>query len=179
MRKYLFLSFIIAGVGGLASCNDGQNPAADAAQAEDAVVDVPVNPAGNEPVSVTAGQTLKGAFVAPRAGNVDSLSVVIGNNLNTSDGKLDVKLCQTGVCVDGSAELAGSNDNSYLKIPLSNPLTVNSSEPVEFSLTKEGGSVPVAVYLFAAQEGSGATTNDLTSGAATPRLPQFGLGYSQ
>ena len=190
MRKYLLLSFVVAG---LAGCGDNSTPAAgvDAGAhapseqpvapeaVENPVVDVAVNTATNEAVPFAAGQTLMGAFVAPRAGSIESINVVIGNNLNTSDGKLAIKLCQAGVCAEGASELAGSTDNAYFKIALSQSLAVTGDAPIEYTLTKDGGSVPVAIYIFPAQEGSGGTTNDLVTGAPVPRLPQFGLGYVQ
>lgn len=197
MHKFLLLPLLASAVS-LGGCGDQSTPSTGADQqaatsaepakqsatlsdaaAEDVIIDVAVDTASNEAVPVTAGQSLTGAFVAPNAGAVQSVSIVIGNNLNTSDGKLAVKICQNGACAEGSADLAGSTDNAYFKVALGQPLVVTADAPVEYTLTKDGGSVPVAVYLFAAQEGSGGTTNDLTSGAATPRLPQFGLEYVQ
>lgn len=190
MRNFLLLCLVVAGAASLVGCGKqsslpaGSDQATPTKQPADApagdnIVDVAVDHASNEAVPVTAGQSLTGAFVVPKAGTVQSVSVVIGNNLNTSDGKLAIKICQSGVCAEGSADLASSTDNAYFKVALAQPLAVIADAPVEYTLTKDGGSVPVAVYLFAAQEGSGATTNDLTSGAATPRLPQFGLEYAQ
>ena len=141
------------------------------------LVEIPVNSGANEALPLIAGQGLTGSFLAPRAGAIRSLSVEIGNNLNTSDGQLSLKLCQAGVCETGSAPLTGSADNQYLKIPLGKSLTTAGNAQVEFTLIKDGGAVPVAIWTYAASNGTVGMTD--STGSSIPRTPRLAVEFEE
>lgn len=182
------IALLLAAAAAISACkNPSSQPAAasgDAAASaqsqagfETNLVEIAVSPGANEPLPLIAGQGLTGSFLAPRAGVVRSLSVEIGNNLNTSDGQLSLKLCQAGVCETGSSPLAGSADNQYLKISLGKSLAIAANAQVEFTLTKDGGSVPVAVWTYAASNGTAGMTD--SKGASIPRTPRLAVEFEE
>lgn len=185
--------FLLVALGSLAACEQpssgpssslGEGAPATAAPAAGAeasppssIVDIPVNPGGNEPLPLIAGQSFSGSFTAPKDGSVTHFNIEIGNNLNTSDGQLTLKLCQTGACETGSAALAGSTDNQYLRIALAKPLAVKTVSPIEFAVSKDGGSVPVSIWTYSVAAGSIGMTDQ--AGVAINRSPRIGIEYAK
>lgn len=183
--------FLLVALGSLAACEQpssgpSSSPGAPAAEASAAgaeasppssIVDIPVNPGGNEPLPLIAGQSLSGSFTAPKDGNVTHFNIEIGNNLNTSDGQLTLKLCQAGVCETGSATLAGSTDNQYFRIALAKPLAIKTASPIEFTVAKDGGSVPVSIWTYSVAAGSIGMTDQ--AGAVVNRNPRIGIEYAE
>lgn len=178
--------FLLVALGSLVACEQpssgpSSSPGTPAAGTEasppSGIIDIPVNPGGNEPLPLIAGQSLSGSFTAPKDGSLTHFNIEIGNNLNTSDGQLTLKLCQAGVCETGSATLAGSTDNQYFRIQLTQPLAIKTASPIEFTVAKDGGSVPVAIWTYSVAAGSIGMTDQ--AGATINRSPRIGIEYAE
>lgn len=129
---------------------------------------------GQQPLAVSAGQTVSGEFPVPKAGTLSAVSFFIGNYVNTSDGDLQVKICQAGKCSEGAAPIAGSQDNAYLDVKLSSPLPV-AQGAATYDVTKSGGANVVALWTYAP---SGSMTSITTAdGSSLPRIPRVALRY--
>jgi hypothetical protein len=129
---------------------------------------------GKQPMPLVAGQSIAGSLAAPQQGQVVGFDIFIGNYRNTSDGTLEVKLCQAGVCQTGTGQLMPSRDNRYLTIPLASAL-MTAAGPMEYTVAKVGGAKRVAVWTSPAEPA------ELTAadGAKVARAPLIRLRYAK
>lgn len=105
----------------------------------------------NEPLELADRSTISGSLPGSRpfTGTVTSVGVLLGNYGNTSDGVLRVQLCQSNHCSTGQAELRASADNQVFFVPLTTPLTVQTSGPsLDYRFSAVRGKVPVALWLW-------------------------------
>ena len=114
---------------------------------------IPAGKDGNTPLSLIAGQSAKVAFAAPadwkRKKSINGVGVLQGNNSNTANGNLTIKLCSaTHGCVTGSRPLSESRDNSVFSVPLEQPLWVKPGEALTITFSHVGGNRPEALWLW-------------------------------
>ncbi len=116
------------------------------------IVAVPAGQSGNRPLALGPGQEAEAAFPAPApprgAGPVASVGVDIGNYLNAADGRLAVRLCDATGCAGGSLPLAGSADDALFFVPLAKPREYPPGAPLRLTIRHEGGTNPVALWLW-------------------------------
>lgn len=116
---------------------------------------VPVGDQARGALVLMPGQQAQFSFVIPplpsgSGGNIRSIAISLGNYSNTSDGKLRVQICNEGHCSKGTRPLSDSADNSFFYIPLSATISVSSGAAAAITVTHEGGSKPVALWISAA-----------------------------
>lgn len=192
MKSTAILITAILSAAALSSCQKSVNvattpeaPAATAsapapAEIKDAATqvpgrtEIPVPTQGAEPLLLGEGQTLVTQAKAPKAGAIRAAAVQIGNFEGTSDGALELKICQGETCRQGTANLAGSSDNEYLTITFDAPLDVAEGAAVDLSFKRAGGVKPFAVWSYAANAGSSLKVGD---GAAIEKSLKLALDY--
>jgi hypothetical protein len=108
----------------------------------------------NESKLIATNQTIGGKFASPLSGEIGAVGVLIGNFSNSSAGQVRLTICQNSVCAEGIADLAGSKDNSYLRIALSKPLTLVSGQEVSYTLKRLSGSNSLAVWVYPSRDSS-------------------------
>jgi hypothetical protein len=169
------LSLLIVG------CSDKQPAEApapqDAASSPSGQVELLSSPTSQEAFPLATGSFISGSFTAPRAGTISSVSVVIGNYGNTSDGDLTAKLCQNEQCETGSANLAQSADNQYLAIALERPLKIGTDAPVIYTFTRTHGTKPMAIWTYA--PGTNLTQMTINGGAPVQRTPNVAISLTE
>lgn len=165
----------------IVGCSDKQSAEAPtpqgAASSRGGQVELLSSPTSQEAFPLATGSFISGSFTAPRAGMISSVSVVIGNYANTSDGDLTAKLCQNEQCETGSADLAQSADNQHLAIALERPLKVGTDAPVIYTFTRMHGAKPMAIWTYA----PGANLAQMKVNGATPieRTPDLAIQFTE
>lgn len=167
------LSFLIVG------CSDKQLAEAPSPQdtaSHNGQITLLQSPKSQEAFPLATGSFISGSFTAPRTGVISSVSVVIGNYNNTSDGDLTAKLCQNEQCETGSAGLAQSTDNQYLAIALEHPVKVSGDAPVTYTFTRTHGTKPMAIWTYAPS----ATLTQMTVNSDAPiqRTPNIAITFA-
>ena len=162
-------------------CNDkrpAEAPAPQtAASSGNVQVELLTDPTSQEAFPLATGSFISGSFTTPDAGGISSVSVVIGNYDNTSDGDLTAKLCQNEQCETGSVDLAQSVDNHYLAIALEHPLKVSSDTPVTYTLTRVHGTKPMAIWTYA--PGTHLTQMKINGAAPIERTPNLAIRFTE
>jgi hypothetical protein len=168
------LSLLIVG------CSDKQPaeapPPQDTASSPSGQVELLPSPTSQEAFPLATGSFISGSFTAPRAGTISSVSVVIGNYDNTSDGDLTAKLCQNEQCETGSADLAQSADNQYLAIALEHPVKVSGNAPITYTFTRTHGTKPMAIWTYAPS--ATLTQMKVNSDAPMQRTPNIAITFA-
>lgn len=130
-------------------------------------------PAGGaaEAFPLVAGSYASGRIVLKDATRIKGALVQIGNYNGTTDGELVVELCKQQDCTKGSKPLTGSIDNDYIEVSLATPLEAAAQEEITYRISKMGGSVPVALWLYPASgELSAIRINDGDEVQSTPKI---------
>ncbi|RDS79793.1 hypothetical protein [Dyella psychrodurans] len=109
---------------------------------------LPNDESDRTPLILNAGQTAFGSIHAPRAGRIVAFEVVVGTYFNTSNGSLQLTLCKGRQCASGSGDLQTSLDNSLFMIAVTPTLDVSAGDDLTYRLSKDGGSVGVALWLY-------------------------------
>ena len=126
------------------------------AGASGAVVSAPLQNSGQIALPLFPGQSLVGAMpgnvVAGRM-RVRSASILIGNYFNSSDGSLEVRICQSNQCTAGAIDLKHTKDNSEAVVRFRGGIDVVPGVPVEFRISHVGGRKPVALWAWKAAAG--------------------------
>lgn len=165
---------------GQATATPAEAPASAATPELDSAgfIELPLDGSTTLPHTLTAGQALSGEFAAPRAGEVTSIQVMVGNYDNSSSGTLALKLCQGGNCAEGTADLATSKNNDFLPIALVQPLALSAdATPVSYVLTRASGDNLFAIWVYSS---SVPTSKILTEdGKAAPLTAKIRLGYNR
>lgn len=110
--------------------------------AETNMAPLPLQPNEHVQLSVPAPVTPKHS-----SGSIQAFSLLIGTYTNSSDGALAVKICAAGQCAQGSRSLAESSGLSF-SIPLTSPLKATAGDKFQITVTHEGGTKPVALWLW-------------------------------
>lgn len=100
--------------------------------------------AGLRAVPLASGQSVTLTSPSSPVG-MTTIGVSIGTYGGSSDGRLVAELCRGDRCQTGSADLATAADNATLHFALSPPL-VPSTAAYRLTLTKQGGTHPVALW---------------------------------
>lgn len=159
-----------------APMTDAGTPApAPAAAIDSGLIELVTAQDGQQPLAMSAGQTVSGEFVAPKAGKLTAVSLFIGNYVSTSDGELKVEICQSSKCADGTADVAGSQDNAYLEIKLAHELELTSGAAT-YRVTKIGGANVVAMWTYPPNDTM--TSIKSADGSSLPRAPRIALRYA-
>lgn len=103
---------------------------------------------------ITPGTFIDGAFVAARSGRISSVAVPIGNFGRTSDGELEISICNALRCATGRANLATSLDNNYVEVHFDSMVPTEEGARVPFRIRTRHAIRPVAVWTAASVEGS-------------------------
>lgn len=105
----------------------------------------------NAAVPLKHGDKLSGILISPGSLRIDSIGLQIGNGGGTADGKLIIKICQSGLCSTGEAQLAGSRDNDYLQFKLQKSLPITYEDgPLQYELMRDSGTKDVIVWTYPA-----------------------------
>lgn len=181
----IFLSLCVPIIG---ACSSGQQgldgksgalsvPAQSGTNAaQDHIAYVPVGGPTNKPLGLGAGHSVSASFTATKFGSVSAVAIFIGNYANTSDGELQVKLCQAEVCSTGASSLLSSRDNTYFRIPLKSTLTVRKDGgPINFVLSRLGGSKPFVIWGYPATDPAQAMKFE--NGASSGKAAKVGLVF--
>jgi hypothetical protein len=138
---------------------------------------VPVGGLTNKPLGLGAGHSVSASITVTKAGSVAAFAIFIGNYTNTSDGDLQVKLCQAETCSEGTSSLLKSKDNSYLVIPLKPELIVRENAgAVNFVLSRLGGNKPLVIWGYPPIDPTQAMKPD--GGAPSGMAAKVGLLYT-
>lgn len=183
IRKHMYVLISMVGFYGLTSCTSEHSPNDLGAPASQPDIDVPgptaKSPAPaeqNKAIDLTSGQALSYKIESFSAGEISSVKVFIGNYMNTSDGSMQVKLCQLERCTITTVPLAGSKDNEYLSVVFTSALpVVDDGHPLNVELSKLGGKIPLAVWGYP----TGAMSAQLMreDGKPTGFSPKLEIGY--
>jgi len=106
---------------------------------------------GNTPLALQPGQSASGiipAKVVSKTVDIDNVGILIGNYNNTAIGKLKIKIYSAGRSVEGEADLSQSQDNKVFYIPLNAPIQLTANMPVNYTITHDGGTTPVALWTW-------------------------------
>jgi hypothetical protein len=125
-----------------------------------------------EPWPLASGQALAASIITPQAGQLVGVDVHVGTYGNTSDGALKVRACQAGTCAEGSAELASGKDNKFLTLPLSTRLALDVAQPLELTISREGGANDFALWVLPAKLDAPTAADQLPA-----KVPNVGLRY--
>ncbi len=102
-------------------------------------------------LEVMPGGTLSGSFPLPKGlrGYVQALSVLIGNYVGASNGRIVVRLSDSnGREARGAAMLVGTEDNELLKMPLECELTLRAQERISFRFGLEDARHSVVLWAY-------------------------------
>lgn len=105
-------------------------------------------------VLIRPGAFVDGSFLADRSGSISSMAVPIGNFDRTSDGELEVSVCNRTRCVSGIADLSKSLDNSYLDIDFAKTVAVQKDARILFRIRTHNATRPVALWTSASTPAS-------------------------
>lgn len=114
--------------------------------------------APQEAVHLEPGQAIQGSFRVPRhlSGQVDRVSLLVGNHGGRSDGVLRMDLGSDPHAIVFSGELAGSVDNAYLEMKATEgALRIDAVDRLAFSLRLENATHPVALWAIPLDEAWG------------------------
>ena len=114
----------------------------------------PGNSAVNVPLNIGPRDYFDGEFAAVHSGRVTSIAVKIGNYQGTSDGNLDISVCNERKCSTGSAGLYGTSDNNYMEVRIPVGIEVEQDGILRFRITLRDATRPVAVWLNPSTEGA-------------------------
>lgn len=78
--------------------------------------------------------------------SINSVSVLIGNYKDQSDGLLKIQVCANGVCAFGERNLKESLDDQPFRIQLNQPITFSTGE-IQYEISHAGGRTPVAIWI--------------------------------
>jgi hypothetical protein len=109
------------------------------------------NDTGNKPLVLQPGQSANGiipAKVVSKTVNIDAMGVLVGNYNNTALGRLKIKIYSAGGFAEGEADLSQSQDNGVFYIPLNAPFQLTANMPVTYTITHDGGKIPVALWAY-------------------------------
>ena len=124
------------------------------------------------PMLIGDGASLGMKLDGVKAGTVKSAAVQIGNFKNTSDGKLKIKVCQADKCSEAEGDLSQSVDNRQFVLPLSAPVEIKEGQPVDVTVTRVGGTKPLAIWGYASE-----TKATMANGKPGDRALRIGLIY--
>jgi hypothetical protein len=112
-------------------------------------------------VILQPGETLSGSIGAGEydVGQVGSVGVVLATFNGRSTGSLSLELCAGGDCGHGSAALEGVAENATLHVVLDHVLTLHSADRLNFSMRHEGGTSPVAIWVWRGEAAPAASLN--------------------
>lgn len=115
--------------------------------------DVPTGSSNSLPLALQPNQQVRLTVPEPASpkesnGSIQAIDLFIGTYANTSDGALAVKICADGQCTQGKRRLSESSDNSFFSISLSPVLKAATGDKLKIIVTHEGGSNPVALWLW-------------------------------
>jgi hypothetical protein len=183
-NRRIFLSLILLSVIGCSKNSPDlpERPEADGLP-EEAVAEVTsVKNASTKAVEVTArvvlepGQSISGVIDTPKRGELRGVGVKIGNYKNRSDGSLSIEICQLEHCSGATSSLVGSKNNRHLDFELSEAVGITTEESVSWTLTRESGSNPVAVWIYPQRKN--ATPITLPDGTQEELAPKISLRYA-
>ncbi|MFC5582593.1 hypothetical protein [Rhodanobacter terrae] len=175
----------------ITACSSGQNtvdvqtevasapPTSNAADLNQLVY-IAVGEDKNVPLELSVGHHLSGSFLAPKAGSISAFGVLIGNYGNTSDGELEVHLCQGDTCADGIASLSKSKDNRYFVIKLAHALVVRAGSDagaMHYDLSRISGIKQFVIWGYPPIAASQSLAWD--NGPALDKAAKIGLMYAQ
>jgi hypothetical protein len=103
---------------------------------------------------IAAKQKVSGGFRAPADGSISAFYVTIGNYAGASDGDVSAELCAASGCVNATSNLTGSRDNEYFKFTFSSNLVVAKDEVLKYTITRQSGTAPFAIWLYASGDTS-------------------------
>ena len=107
--------------------------------------------APQEAVHLEPGQAIQGFFRVPRhlSGQMERISVLVGNHGGRSDGILCMDLGGDSHVVTFSGELTGSVDNAYLEMKaIEGSIRIDAVDRLAFSLRLENATHPVALWAI-------------------------------
>ncbi|MCY0870677.1 MAG: hypothetical protein OWT27_08835 [Firmicutes bacterium] len=120
--------------------------------------------AGNVALPLGNKTSVSGLLTGVPKGQIDKVNVFIGNYGRTANGEIKVTLKgQHGGVDTGSQELVGSNDNSFISVPLDRPMTVSDNGALDFEISQINSSRPMALWLWPINKRS----EDLTENGGT------------
>ena len=117
-------------------------------------------------LQLVPGQAAAGHFAAGEfgPGDVQDAALVIGTYAGSASGALRLQLCtQAGVCVEDTAPLGGALDNAPLPFTFHHLLPLSTSGRLDFKITHDGGTTPVAVWLL---RGAAPSASEVTPATA-------------
>lgn len=124
------------------------------------------------------GQTLHGSYISDRDATLLGFGVRIGNSRGSSDGSLELNLCQADACQEASIRLKGTIDNGFAIFTLPMPLEVKSGQTYSYSLARSMDATnSLAVWLHPAP--AGAPTVVDAEGNETGRVAKLGLYFKE
>lgn len=153
-----------------------QRLAQESMPASEAIL-IEVNGSDKQPLAFGSKSEFKGTVQAPNEGMLLGVDFKVGTYLNTSDGTLRVEVCNADVCKKGDADIRSSIDNSMFPVLLDEPLDVKAGDALNFSVVKDGGNVPLAVWVYAPVEGT-KLTFQRKDGSEFGRVPMIALRYA-
>ena len=124
------------------------------------VIAVPQSGQGSRPSRLDV--PLDGVIAGRRVhrGEAREVTIDIGTYAGVARGTLEVRLCQAGVCVAGSADLAHAADNADLVVSLDRPLPLVPGADIAYriGLRSDVAAQPPAIWLWPAPAADTAET---------------------
>jgi hypothetical protein len=106
---------------------------------------------------------------------ITGVGVVLDNNTESIDGKLEIQVCAGAICRSGQRALSDSNKDTIFRIPLDIPVVALAGDSLLVTLTHPGSSRPVSLRTSALQSNQQQLTH--INGIPTDRVLQMTLGY--
>lgn len=126
------------------------DPTAEPARTPDEVARILSGVKGKgTPRVLRAGESLTGTYLPGRAGKLSAFGIQIGNYHASSDGTLSLRICAAQDCREATVPLAGSRDNDFLVFALGQPLSVTTTQALEYTLTRsESSTNRLAIWTY-------------------------------
>jgi hypothetical protein len=130
-------------------------------------------PAGlNSPLPLRAGETAVIAARAPASvTRLTGIGFFLGTYGGAADGSMSATLCAAADCRTGTLTLAHALDNDFLSLPLDPPLPLAAGTDLRISLAHEGGTNPVALWLWPPVPGAARLIEGPPGAPASAALP--------
>ncbi|SOD54387.1 hypothetical protein [Pseudoxanthomonas wuyuanensis] len=142
------------------------------------LVQAPVGEGAATAFRLTNGQTLRGNYVSDRDATLLGFGVRIGNSRGSSDGSLELSICEADACQKASIPLKGTIDNGYAIFTLPTPLEVKNGRTYTYSLKRSMDATnSLAIWLHPAP--ANASTVVDAGGKDTGRVAKLGLYFKE
>ena len=137
--------------------------------------DTDANPNQPKAAAIGTDESASGQYLRPKDGTLLAMAFKIGTYKGKSDGTLQLRVCQEDACSSSTTELAGAENNKDLVFALRQPLVTIKNTPLEWTLTKIGGTHKVALWTYPASNASG---NVKVVDQTLLRTPRISLRYA-